>query len=87
MVYHIAASKMIEHHKYYHILNKYAVSVVLIIVVTTLVEISSVYSPAGAETQLLQLPPIPPLLPPGGPPIDLPGLPPIQAPPSQHQQS
>lgn len=55
----------------------------LIMIGTTLVEISGVYSPAGAETQLLQVPPIPPLLPPGSPPIDLPGLPPIQPPQQQ----
>ena len=95
MVYHTAAGKVIEPHRSYCILSKYSVVMMLLIVVTSLVGISSVYQPA--ETQLLQpalaspppevvaiqLPPIPPLLPPGGPTIDLPGLPPIQPPPSQ----
>jgi hypothetical protein len=73
-------------------LNEYSVFMMLLIVTASLVGVSSVYQLAEAEMQLLQLPPIPPLLPPGSS-IDLPGLPPIQAPsqqqqpPSQQQQS
>ena len=82
MVYNIAAGKVIERDRCYRMLNKHSVFMMLLIVTASLVGISSLYQPAGAEMQLLQLPPIPPLLPPGGPPIDLPGLPPIQPPPS-----
>jgi hypothetical protein len=72
LVYNIAAGKVIEHRRSYRMLNKHSVFMMLLIVTTSLVEISSIYQPAGAEMQLLQLPPIPPLLPPGGPPIQAP---------------
>jgi hypothetical protein len=85
LVYHISIGKLIERHKYYCVSNKYSVFMMLIIVTTLLVGVASVYQPAEAEMQLLQLqPPLPPLPPPGLPPIDLPGLPPIQS-PSQQQ--
>ena len=60
----------------------------LLIATALLVGTSSVYVQAEAETQLIQLqPPFPPLPPPELPPIDLPGLPPIQPPSTQQQSS
>jgi hypothetical protein len=101
LVYHIAAGKVIEYGICYHILNKYSVFM-LLIVIASLVGISSIYQPAEVETQLLQpapaSPPLPgvvdtqlliPELPPpqGLPPIQPPGLPPLSLSPPTPQAS
>jgi hypothetical protein len=86
MVYNIGEGKSIERHRCYSM--KYSVFIMLQIASASLVGISSVFLQAETETQLLQLqPPLPPLPPPGLPPIDLPGLPPIQPPSTQQQSS